>query len=114
MILEKFTRPSLYLGTLILLWGIVMTCTGVVTNFAGLAAMRFLLGLFEAGFLPGAILLVSKWYLPNETQTRIAVLYSSAASGGAFSGLLAYAIAKMKGIAGRFGSDYVIFAGYRR
>ncbi|KAI2861557.1 hypothetical protein CBS63078_412 [Aspergillus niger] len=84
-----------------------MLCTGFVRNFAGLVVIRFLLGLFEAGFLPGAVLVISKWYLPNETQTRIAILYTSAASGGAFSGLLAFAIAKMDGIAGYEGWRWI-------
>ncbi|CRK23531.1 hypothetical protein BN1723_013017, partial [Verticillium longisporum] len=60
-----------------------------------------------AGFLPGAILIISKWYLPNETQTRIAILYTSAASGGAFSGLLAFSIAKMDSVAGLEGWRWI-------
>ncbi|KAI1288624.1 major facilitator superfamily transporter [Xylaria venustula] len=107
MLLNKFSRPSTYMGTLVLSWGIVMTVTGLVKDFGGLVAVRLLLGLFEAGFFPGAILLVSKWYLPNETQTRIALLYSSAASGGAFSGLLAYAIAKLNGLGGLEGWRWI-------
>jgi len=95
------------MGIIVLLWGIVMTLTGVVKNFGELSATRFLLGLFEAGFFPGAILLVSKWYMPGETQARIALLYSSAASGGAFSGLLAFAIAKMNGVGGLEGWRWV-------
>lgn len=51
--------------------------------------------------------MISKWYLPNETQTRIAILYTSAASGGAFSGLLAFAIAKMDGTAGYEGWRWI-------
>lgn len=47
MVLNKFKHPSYYLGLLIILWGICMTCTGFVKNFAGLAVIRFLLGLFE-------------------------------------------------------------------
>ncbi|GAB1210183.1 hypothetical protein APSETT445_008973 [Aspergillus pseudonomiae] len=58
-------------------------------------------------FLPGAVLIISKWYLPNETQTRIAILYTSAASGGAFSGLLAFVIAKMDGTAGYEGWRWI-------
>ncbi|RMY09147.1 hypothetical protein D0868_04401 [Hortaea werneckii] len=90
MILQHFKRPSHYLGAIVVAWGIVMTCTGTVQDFGELVAVRFLLGLFEAGLFPGAILLISRWYMPNETQTRIALLYTAAASGGAFSGLLAY------------------------
>ncbi|KAF2969097.1 hypothetical protein GQX73_g4491 [Xylaria multiplex] len=107
MILNKFTKPSTFIGILVLGWGIIMTLTGIVKDFGGLIAVRLLLGLFEAGFFPGAILLISKWYLPNESQSRIALLYSSAASGGAFSGLLAYAIAKLNGVGGLEGWRWI-------
>lgn len=45
--LNRFKRPSIYLGSLVLAWGIVMTLTGVVQNFGGLVSIRFFLGLFE-------------------------------------------------------------------
>lgn len=61
----------------------------------------------RAGFLPGAILIIANWYLPNETQVRIALLYTSAATGGAFSGLLAFAIAKMDGVGGLEGWRWI-------
>ena len=44
VLLKKFKRPSTYLGTLVVSWGIVMTCTGLVKNFAGLMVTRVLLG----------------------------------------------------------------------
>ena len=71
LILRKM-RPSIWLGSLSLLWGmfayvwIVMLvigsdlgigvstiAQGVVKTYHGLVAMRFLLGLFEAGLVPG-------------------------------------------------------------
>ncbi|EAU39624.1 conserved hypothetical protein [Aspergillus terreus NIH2624] len=107
IVLNRFKRPSTYLGALMFIWGVTMTCTGFIHNFGSLVAIRFLLGLFEAGFLPGAVLIISKWYLPNETQTRIAILYTSAASGGAFSGLLAFGIAKLDGVAGYEGWRWI-------
>ncbi|KAH8894005.1 MFS transporter [Thozetella sp. PMI_491] len=107
MLLDKVARPSWYLGALVALWGIIMTCTGFVQNYGGLVAIRFFLGLFEAGFFPGAILLISKWYLPDETQQRIALLYTSAATGGAFSGLLAFGIVKMDGAGGLAGWRWI-------
>jgi len=33
-----------------------------MTNLAGLVALRFFLGIVEAGFFPGVILLLSCWY----------------------------------------------------
>lgn len=99
MILARFKRPSTYMGALILCWGTVMTLMGVVNNFSGLCATRFFLGLFEAGFFPGAIYLIGQWYPPGRTQFRMALFYCASAISGAFSGLLAAAIAKMNGIA---------------
>lgn len=44
--------------------------------------------------------MISVWYLPRETQTRLSGLYFGSGIAGAISGLLAYAIAKMDGISG--------------
>ena len=63
--------------------------------------------LFRAGFFPGAILLISKWYMPHESQTRIAIFFTASAIAGAFSGLLAFAISKMDGVGGYEGWRWV-------
>lgn len=75
-----------------------MTLSGVTASFAGLLVTRFLIGVFEAGFFPGAMWLVSEWYPPHKTQTRMAMFYMSSAASGAFSGLLAAGIAQMRGL----------------
>ncbi|KAF6831557.1 MFS transporter [Colletotrichum musicola] len=107
MILKKVKRPSVYLGGLTLAWGIVMTCTGLVRNFGSLMATRILLGTFEAGFFPGAIFLCSFWYMPKDLAVRISYFYCASALSGAFSGLLAAAIAEMDGVAGLEGWRWI-------
>ncbi|KAM0437827.1 hypothetical protein ACHAPT_002192 [Fusarium lateritium] len=97
-ILTKFKRPSVYIAAIIVAWGIVMTLMGIVRNFSGLIASRFMLGVAEAGFFPGAVYIISQWYMPNEIQTRIAIFYSASALAGALSGLLAFGIARMDGV----------------
>lgn len=52
MVLKRLQRPSVYLGILIVTWGIVMTLTGVVKVFAGLLVTRILLGVFECVLNP--------------------------------------------------------------
>ena len=47
ILLKKFKKPSQYLGILIVIWGIIMTCMGVVRHFGDLLATRILLGVFE-------------------------------------------------------------------
>lgn len=41
--------PSTWLAVLMVCWGITTIGQGLITNNAGLQAMRFLLGFFEAG-----------------------------------------------------------------
>lgn len=56
---------------------------------------------------PGAVWLLSQWYPPNKTQSRNALFYVASAASGAFSGLLAAAIAQMDGIAGYRGWRWI-------
>jgi sugar phosphate permease len=127
MLLKNFSRPSVYLGILITCWGIIMTLTGLVQNFAGMLVTRFLLGVFEyalttlaiyqlkfvansanrAGFFPGAVYLCTFWYMPKDLSTRVAVFYCASALSGAFSGLLAAGIAQMDGVGGQEGWRWI-------
>lgn len=89
------------------LWGIVTIGQGLVTNQAGLVAMRLLLGLFEAGFFPGAVYLISMFYKRYELQWRLNLFFCGAILAGGFSGLLAYALAKLDGLGGYSGWRWI-------
>jgi hypothetical protein len=47
MILHKVKRPSYYIGGLVVVWGTIMTLSGLTQSYGGLIAIRFLLGIFE-------------------------------------------------------------------
>jgi MFS family permease len=51
----KRIHPSIYLGSIMILWGIATVGQGLVNTFEGLVAMRVLIGLFEAGLFPGCV-----------------------------------------------------------
>ncbi|KAF2161135.1 hypothetical protein M409DRAFT_37608 [Zasmidium cellare ATCC 36951] len=106
-IVLKKVRPSLWLSFLVVSWGTIMTCMGAVQNFQGLLACRVLLGLAEAGFFPGAAYVITTWYPRHELQQRLAIFYTTSAFSGAFSGLLAYAIAKLDGAHGVAGWRWI-------
>lgn len=57
---------------------------------SGMMALRFFLGIFEAGFGPGIPYLLSFFYLRHEVGVRIAIFLSAAPLSTAFSGALAY------------------------
>jgi len=120
VLLKKWT-PRIFLTATIVVWGLCMTFMGFCTSFAGLAAARFFLGVAEAGLFPGVnyylswyvthltrsmfLILTSilSWYKRDEFGIRAAIFFSAAALAGSFGGLLAAAIAKMNGIAGKHG-----------
>jgi hypothetical protein len=58
-LLLKRLRPSVWLPTIMVAWGIVMTCMGTVDNFAGLLTARLFLGVAEAGLFPGVAYFLS-------------------------------------------------------
>lgn len=84
-----------------------MTLMGLVNTYQSLVIARFFLGVAEAGFFPAATYLLTIWYKRYEVQRRMAIFYAAASLSGAFSGLLAYAIEKMNGIAGLAGWKWI-------
>ncbi|KAL8810628.1 MAG: hypothetical protein Q9200_002420 [Gallowayella weberi] len=93
LILSK-SRPSVFLPTIMILWGVVTCCMAAVQNYRQLIALRFVVGVLEAGFAPGVLLILSSWYKREEQSKRFAVYISAAILSGAFGGLLAGSITK--------------------
>lgn len=106
VILRKF-KPSLWLSTMVLLWGMVMILHGFIRNYSDLIILRILLGITEGGLYPGIVFYITSWYKRSEMGSRIAIFFSSAAIAGAFSGLLAAAIDTMDGVGGRPGWSWI-------
>ena len=52
-VLLKRLTPRIFFTCIILAWGTIMTLMGLVTNYQGLLAARFFLGIAEAGLFPG-------------------------------------------------------------
>lgn len=99
LVLSKLA-PSTWLSALLFGWGVSAMCQGLTSSFAGLVACRFFIGLFEAGFTPGCLFLFSMYYTRFQLQRRLTILLASGIVAGAFSGLLAYGLAKMDGLGG--------------
>ncbi|TVY65739.1 putative transporter, partial [Lachnellula suecica] len=81
-------RPSLYLGAAMAIWGTISASQASVRSFGGLLACRIMLGVVEAPFFPGAIMLMSSWYTRAELAHRIAWFYSGSSLANMFGGLL--------------------------
>ncbi|KAF9567672.1 MFS general substrate transporter [Agrocybe pediades] len=101
MFLNKFTRPSIYIGACVTLWGLVSLSTGTTTNFTGLMICRVCLALPEAAFYPGAMYLLSRWYTRKELALRAAIMYFGYIISSGFGNLLAAGI--LSGMEGKLG-----------
>ncbi|ODA83533.1 hypothetical protein RJ55_02047 [Drechmeria coniospora] len=101
MFINRIQRPSLYIAGAMLLWGLISTLSGNVGTFGHMVAVRFLLGFVEAAFLPGALLILSKWYTRRELTKRNAVLFCGNLISNAFSALVgAGVLSNMQGVLG--------------
>ncbi|KEY68431.1 hypothetical protein S7711_01206 [Stachybotrys chartarum IBT 7711] len=102
-ILLKKLRPSRWIAFLMFFWGAMTISLGGTHNFASVTAVRFLLGMFEAGLFPGLIYYLTFWYKHNERSVRVAFILASATLSGAFGGAIAYGIGHMNGVGGLSG-----------
>lgn len=103
----KRLSPALWLTIIMFAWAIIVIGMGFVTNFGSLVAVRALLGLAEGGLFPGVTYYITLWYPRHECGLRMALFFSAATAAGAFGGLLAAAIGKMAGVAGRSGWSWI-------
>jgi len=60
--------------------------------------LRVVLGVFEAGYFPGCVYLLSTWYTRYELQQRNAVFFIIGLIASALSGIVAYGIIQMDGL----------------
>lgn len=72
------------LSRILILWGIVSTAMMFTSSPMSFYVLRFLLGVAEAGFFPGAVLYLTYWY-PAERRAKIIALFMTPV---AFSGLI--------------------------
>ena len=106
-ILLKRLKPSIFLPSIMIIWGLCMTFMGFCNSYSGILAARWFLGLAEAGLFPGINYYLSCWYKRSEFGIRAAIFFSAAAVSGSFGGLLAAAISKMSGIGGKKGWAWI-------
>ncbi|SAK80473.1 major facilitator transporter [Caballeronia calidae] len=81
-----------WIGTIMIAWGLASTATMFATNPTSLYVLRVLVGVTEAGFLPGILLYLTYWF-PGAYRARANALFMiampvTAAVGSALSGFI--------------------------
>jgi len=63
----------IWIARILITWGILATLTGLVNSVQQLYAVRFLLGLAEAGYFPGIALYLTYWFRQRDQAQAIAL-----------------------------------------
>jgi len=91
-VLCKKMGPGWFIPATSLAFGICSLGTAFVNTYSQVCGVRFLLGIFEAGMLPGIAYYMSRWYRSSELAFRLSMYIVMAPLAGAFGGLLASGI----------------------
>ncbi|KAI8804536.1 putative transporter [Cladochytrium replicatum] len=90
-----------WIPLLMVLWGSVSLGTTWINNKGSYFAVRLLLGITEAGWIPGTLLYLGDFYTRAELGTRLGIFWGTITFATAFSGSISYAIfTKLDGVAG--------------
>ena len=82
--------PRRWIATLMVVWGTLSTSMFLIDSAAGFYGLRFLLGVAEAGFFPGILVFLNRWY-PAGRRAQVTALFAIAVPmagviGGPLSG----------------------------
>jgi len=94
----------LWIARIMLTWGVISACMIFVKSPMSFYIARFLLGVAEAGFIPGVLLYLTYWY-PAKRRGRITALFLTAIPmssifGGPLSGFILKSFSGARGLAG--------------
>src|ERR1700684_3390272 len=103
IILHK-VGARLWLARVMLTWAIISAATAFVSTPTAFYVMRFLLGVAEAGFIPGVLLYLTYWF-PAARRGRITALFLTAIPmasilGGPLSGSILSLVSGAPGFSG--------------
>ncbi|HEY1410654.1 MAG TPA: MFS transporter, partial [Rhodopila sp.] len=108
LLLHRF-GARIWISRIMITWAMVSGLTMFVQTPLQFYLMRFLLGLAEAGFIPGAVYYISTWY-PSYRRGRVfGIFYLALAGSGLVGGPLAGTIlSTMSGVAGIAGWKWLL------
>src|SRR5580700_39721 len=103
VLLKKY-GARLWIARIMISLGVISACMIFVKSEWSFYAMRFLLGLAEAGFFPGIIFYLTLWYPSRLQATRtawfVAAIAVSGVIGNPISGWIMDALSGVRGLAG--------------
>jgi len=101
-------RP--WLARIMISWGLVVIVMAWIRGAASFYTLRFLLGVAEAGLLPGVLLYLSRWVPRQRLGLAFSILMATTALANVLSGPIATALMQLDGLAGLRGWQLLFMA----
>ncbi len=99
LILER-VGVRLWISRIMITWGIASSAMMFVQGPWSFYALRFLLGAAEAGFFPGIILYLTRWFPADDRARAIALFMTATALAGVIGGPASGALLSLDGAGG--------------
>jgi MFS transporter, ACS family, tartrate transporter len=96
-----------WIARIMVSWGVVSAGMMFAHSVAAFYTMRFLLGVTEAGFFPGMLLYLTRWFPASERARAVASFMTATAVAGLVGGPLSGALLRMEGIGGLAGWQWL-------
>ncbi len=96
LLLQK-VGPRRWIARIMITWGIIATCMVLVKGAHSFYALRFFLGVSEAGFFPGMILYLTYWFPSRERARAVAKFMTATAIAGVIGAPISSALLKLEG-----------------
>ncbi|KAJ9191104.1 hypothetical protein DTO164E3_1660 [Paecilomyces variotii] len=106
MLLQQI-GPRKWIAAQVFVFGVIATFQIFLKSRAGFLVTRSLLGLAEAGYIPGSVYTLSTWYTRRELAKRVAFLFFGMFGGNAISPLLGAGLLRLDGRGGLSGWQWI-------
>jgi sugar phosphate permease len=97
----------LWIARIMISWGIVSCAMMFVRSASAFYALRFLLGATEAGFFPGIIYYLTKWFPARERARTVAMFMTAVLLAGVVGGPISGALLQLDGAGGLGGWQWL-------
>ena len=97
----------LWIARIMISWGIVSSAMMLVRGPAAFYTLRFLLGAAEAGFFPGMIYYLTRWFPARERARTVAAFMTATLTAGIIGGPVSGALLSLDGASGLAGWQWL-------
>ncbi len=106
----RIVGTRVWIARIMISWGLIAACMMFVGSPRSFYVMRFLLGVGEAGFVPGMLLYLTFWFPSHERARAVAKFMTATSLAGVVGGPLSSALLNLDGVAGLAGWQWLFIA----